>query len=217
MRRRSKTSKRAKARGRKANTPKHGNSSTISRLRRELNEANEQRAATTDLLKVISRAPFSLSTWKPDGQWEMKEPSCILQTGVRRGHGRKARSPFFIGMPSLLHRPPAGLPRKTSDRGNVALGRMSPLPRGSRSSGFLRQPASHSAWSVASQRRRSRTSGANRCASARCSIRGQGSSGAVGVVLPGPAARPPAPAAPKALAQRNVLRVVGGDMLALNS
>ena len=62
LRRRSKTSKRAKARGRKANTPKHGNSWTISRLRRELNEANQQRAATTDLLKVISRAPFSLST-----------------------------------------------------------------------------------------------------------------------------------------------------------
>jgi GAF domain-containing protein len=62
LRRRSKTSKCAKARGRKANTPKHGNSRTISRLRRELNEANQQRAATTDLLKVISRAPFSLST-----------------------------------------------------------------------------------------------------------------------------------------------------------
>ena len=62
MRRRSRSSERGKALRRTAKAPKRRNSAPVARLRRELNEAWKYQAAAADLLRVIGRSPFALST-----------------------------------------------------------------------------------------------------------------------------------------------------------
>ena len=63
MRRRSRTSREpAKTQRRKSKASRGRSSLSLARLRRELNEAWNQQAAVADVLKVVSRSAYALST-----------------------------------------------------------------------------------------------------------------------------------------------------------
>jgi GAF domain-containing protein len=101
MRRRSRpSSKLAKARSRKAKTlkavrhsssPVAGQETEVARFRRELDEAQEQQAATAEVLKVISRSTFDLQTVF----------KTIIANAVRLCHARMGAVHLFDG--KLVH------------------------------------------------------------------------------------------------------------------